>query len=587
MNGTDESAESKERVGTMSFRNPSVLFQNSQRGIFHGMVKAFEPSVRLMEQLQREDISKDQSLEKICSHPFEEFLKELKSHVDDRLNAEDEETLHESNPPKTNQDSLSTKSNLNLVIQFHSIIFHEHYHFNEEERLAHSLCEDVDRFYFLKESGKKEYFISRFVALTKSMKDFPDHCQHSDMRNTFEDIQSILNEIADAEHTIQSAFMSVIQKWKDLKTLRTKQGFQSTTVMLEKDSVEEKDINSLDGMKESLSILDSKTSWLLQHLSLSSNDDDHRDYREELMTLLWTGNVIVSTMSSRTDIRIIKNDTKYLSSIAMHQPEQKRRSLLQAEKYLIRFVLNGNVVFQTKANEIVWPSWTLYLNETVTCRLSKYPNNISVQIFRRRFGLFPDEFISETDIECPGKDISNDAYQLTTLGETEASTTFSSNSNSRNVGGTVHYTISWTIAEEYPTSSLDIPQVGVPPLRAQLMLGQRHHQLSPTRRNQTAYCSSIDDLTFSFLSRYATAFRMHDTNHLYMNYSRVQEPLRHCMILQRSRGQTEWDGAIPLLDSDISTEYRNRLIGYKEESLNDEEVSNYYECTDIVCLISI
>jgi hypothetical protein len=484
---------------------------------------------------------------------------------------ENDEEMFESSSIEIDKDSSRTKSKLNLAIQLDSIVFHEHYHFNEEERLAHSLCEQMKRFHDLKESGKKEYFISRLVALTKSIEDCSNRCLHLDINIPFDDVQNTLNEIASVEHEMHSGYMSIVQKWKDLKTLRTNQGFQSTTVMLEKVTIE--DIDSLNDIKQSLTLLESKTSWLLQHLSRTSNDSEHRDYEEELMTLLWTGNVIVSTVSTRYDIHIIKNDSKHLTNIALYPSEQKRRSLLQGEKYYIRFILNGYVVLQTKVNEITWPSWTLKLNERVICSLSKFPDYIHVQIFRRRFGLHSDEFISETALACPGQEISDDANQLTMLGETEASSTFTSNSKSRNVCGEVNYMMAWTIGEEHPNSSLDLALVGVPPLRAQRIVGQRHHKLSPNRSIQPFNCHNIEDLTFSLLSRYATAFRIPGTKHLYMNNARVQETLRHYMIRQREFRHPGCNDEIPLLDSDLSIKDRNRLIAEKDRIMNYEEVS--------------
>lgn len=568
---SNNDVESKEMTETVGSQNHGLLYQTSRRGIFQGKVKPFEPSARLMEQLQREDISKNQSLEKIYSYPLDGFLNDFKSHGDDRMEAKDEKTF-ESSSIEIEKDSSRTKSNLNLEIQLDSIVFHEHYHFNEEERLAHSLCEQMKQFHDLIESGKKEYFISRLVALTKSIEECSNGCLHLDINITFDDVQNKLNEIASVEHEIHSGYMSIIQKWKDLKTLRTNQGFQSTTIMLEKEAIE--DIDSLNDIKQSLTLLESKRSWLLQHLSRSSNDTaGHRDYREELMTLLWTGNVIVSTESTRYDIHIIKNDIKHLTNIALYPLEQKRRSLLQGEKYFVRFIVNGYVVLQTKVHEITWPSWTLKLNERVICNLSKFPDYINVQIFRRRFGLLSDEFISETALACPGKEISDDANQLKMLSETEASSTFTSNSKSRNVRGEVNYTMAWTMAEEYPNSSLDLALVGVPPLRAQRIVGQRHNKLSPNRRIQSSSCDSIEDLTFSLLSRYATAFRVPGTKHLYMNNGRVQESLRHYMIRQREYRHPGCNDEIPLLDSDLSVKDRNRLIAEKDRIMNYEEVS--------------
>jgi hypothetical protein len=572
MGDCNESNEWKEmEKTTVPIKHKDVLFQTSRNGIFQGKVKPFEPSTRLIEQFQREDICKEQSLEEMYCYPLYGFLNELKSHVDNSLDAKDETTQRESSLLQTQNESSRAKSNLSLVIKLLSIEFHEHHHFNEEERLARSLCKEMEKFHELKESGKKEYFNSRLVALTKRISECFNHHPPLDINIIFEDIQSTMNEIASAEHEIHSGYMSVLQKWNDLKSLRANQGFQSTSVMLEKEAVEDND--SLHGMKQSLTLLESKISWLLEHLSRSSNENEHRDYKEELMTLLWTGNVIMSTVSTRHEIHIIQNDIQYLSNIALYPSEQRRRSLLQAEKYLVRFIINGNVVLQTRANEVSWPSWTLELDEKIICSLSKFPDHIHIQIFRRRFGLLPDEFISETEIICPGREISNNANQLTMLGVTEASSTFTSSSKTRNIGGIIHYTIGWTIAEEHPTSSLELASVGVPPLRAQKIIGQRHHKLSSNRCIQPTNCHGIDELTISLLRRYATAFRMQGTNHLYMNSSRVQEPFRHYMIRQREYGHPEYIGEIPLLDSDFSIKRRNHLIADKEKILNYEEVS--------------
>lgn len=535
----------------------------------------FEPSSRLIRQLQRENNSK-QDLEHIFAYPrkvsfnifenedFREVRSGEKALVDGEVHtpkcSESRHHIHHSdNIPK-------------LVMKFHSIEFYNHYFFNEEERLTRKLYQAVEKFTLVKDSGRIEYFCSRLSALMNCMDAYATKgVTNLDMHRLFREIQTTVDDLVSSENGIHSSYTTVISTWNELSSLRVSQGFQSTTLMLQI-STERKleDTDSLQILTDSMLILNSKSNFLLESLS----DPIKSDYEEDLLDILSKGNMIILTKKQRKLIQLIDSDAKYFSSIVQYPEEQKRRSYVQSERYFIRVMLNGHFVHQTKPTHIIWPSWKLPIDDEVNCFLSRIPDSISIQLYRHNF-LVESELLFETFVQCPGKELSAFDNRLTMLAPTKLVLPFTGNLQSKSVDGIIHSTIYW-VESTMLNSEANCVDVGVPPRQVQRLIGKTNGISS--EGSSFMYNSSNcmeSSKTSPLLSKYAFAFLLKNTNHLYMNSSRFQAPLRHQMIRMRLQNFDQQMDSIPLNECDIPKELRRQLIRNLENFPSNENVSYF------------
>jgi hypothetical protein len=493
----------------------------------------------------------------------------------------DEETAVRQIGTQVSRQFISNNDvrDMNLVVKIQQLEWYNHPHFLPEERYAIELKQAYCVFQDIQGRAEFEFFLKKAVAIICKMEKLVNHvggeeskedpsastCTQDERNALYAEIEFSISKLVSIEQQAYTAYASVLQKWCDVCSARTGQGFNCTSISLGKRRQEDTIIHDECSIviNQLFDSLDRMSIWIRDMLVGGQGTDD------KVKTFVQLVEGVNSSRSSRLHLVLTSEKYDTGSGIMRNTRELRRRQLIETDSYVAKLIMNGRLVGSTSAQNIDWKSWTVSFNHTFQCTMMRIPSSCCIQLFQRSFGgILPDTYICSIFVSFPGCNGKScgDPSLVSILAPKKGMYHFQSSDLVNNMDGVLEVETMWI---EVPPNPNRIGQPDYPMVDTSY---EKHHLQGTITR-----LSSITNTNFSRASTMALnddsmSFRMSGTRHSYLNPHRFQEPVRHHLIRQREMSGSNRT-SVPLSEADNSQDTIKCIIADRKTRYRYDDVS--------------
>lgn len=477
---------------------------------------------------------------------------------------------------------------MNLVVTIQQLEVHNHPLFLREEINATKIKRTKQSLEEVEGSGEFEYALRKALSIMGKMDKFRnDACvleestcrgetaainsNRDEVTSLYKDLLSCISDMVSVEHRAYTAYQSILQQWQDLCNERTCQGFHCTSLSLVKRQQEDGITIDECGLMiyQLLDSMDQIISWI--GAILVGNQED---YVNEIETLVKLVEVLSSTRSSRCHLLLTRDNDDQVSSIADNAAEQRRRRMVESEKFVAKLVVNGQIVDSTSAKNLDWQSRKVTFNQTFQCTMMKLPVSCCVQICQQRcMGMLPDKVICSVFISFPGCDgskITLNPRLFPMLANNNDLYRFHSQNLTSGIDGIIEVETMWA---EATCATICNGYAHYPVVDTS---AEKHRLQGTIARNSVDSSAKVPGISMIALNDDSMSFRMRGTRHSYLNPLRFQEPVRHYLIRrQEARRASRASAPVPLIEADISQQTIQDILADRKSSYRQDDVSDY------------
>nr|KAF6455119.1 coiled-coil and C2 domain containing 2B [Rousettus aegyptiacus] len=343
---------------------------------------------------------------------------------------------------------------LNIV----GLQFSHHPLFNQEQVLCARLLQLYECFQDRQQQNLPQLLLEKLKALTHATKLANDNLEISQLaRKSLQDYYwqiSNTKQLYDLEREKDFSLLhSILRTWKQIKSLRQKQGFTSTPIKLQFQRIE---MNKCDEQKQ-------------QELSETSETEKKTEGKiyktgEKQESLSYLASEL-----EETDIERIKPITLMpqlsfnaeltnLSKCSLH--EQKRRAKIQKRKYFIKILYNDKQVSRTSVSPLQF-DFKVMFQQIFNIQLIYWPETICLEVYEinKRTSLLAKLYIPlPNNTELKNKtaleyvEFSSDKLVIPEYGEVGSNVPFLLEGNGTEelcllTSGKLSYSLSWALDE--------------------------------------------------------------------------------------------------------------------------------------------
>ena len=403
----------------------------------------------------------------------------------------------------------------------------------------------------------------------------------------YQEFLHLTSKIAELEMEIYTLYSTILKRWDTVMATRNRQGFQSTSQSLITLS-NEHSIND-ESLTEQIQNFRHILEWFGKMMERYSDSLEHKSIVRNLHDAIETLSVVQLSRKSRTDITLSTIDGGHVTSLSTNAIESKRRNKIRSEVYFAKLLIDDQVVETTSAKTLQWPSLSIKLDDLFEVILDRYPDNVAVQIYLRKFGLI-DKLISTIYVTIPGERSDFKHLSLEFLSPSiewyQFSETIQHNTNNyqNRADGSILIQTQWRKVQDLHNNSHLQNDYVIKPMSTYTMI--RHPEIeNNTYETKMTNVGKLSDNVLvnmkpsirAALNEQSMRFTLAGTNHSYFNFNLLKEPVRHQLIKQRNRKKffNKDDTPIPLEECLVDIEATQLATDVRLRS-RMEHVSCYF-----------